>query len=128
MALMVKICENGHFHLFCCSGSLLRAPLCDGDTETGRRQSHLEMSVQLMTLHGFLLKSGLIAACPCASLEQENGLTALGASGQRLNLSLQLNPWVQPLGSLQDPQRLISVLSTAPCLWSTEEMKQVRDI
>lgn len=97
------------------------------------------MSVELMNLRGFLLKSGLIAACPCASLEQnwnfpsasleqENGLTALGASGQGLNLCLQLSPWVLPLGSLQDPQRLISVLSKAPCLWSTEEMKQVRDI
>lgn len=92
-----------------------------------------------MILHGFLLKSGLIAACPCASLEQnrslpsasleqENGLTALEASGQELNLSLRLNPWVLPLGSPQDPQSLISALSKAPCLWSTEEMKQVRDI
>lgn len=86
----------------------------------------MEMSaLQLMILHGFLLKSGLIGACPCASLEQnqnlpsasleqENGLTALGASGQGLNLSAQLNPWVLPLGNLQDPQRLITVLSKAP--------------
>lgn len=89
-----------------------------------------------MTLRGLLLKSGLIAACICASLEQnwslppasleqKNGLTAQGASGQGLNLSLQLHPWVLPLGSLQDRQRLISVLSKAPCLWSTEEMKQL---
>lgn len=69
---------------------------------------------QLMILCEFLLKSGLIAACPCASLEQnqnlpsasleqENGITALGENGQGLNLCLQLHPWVLPLGNLQDP-------------------------
>lgn len=45
MVNFVKICKNGHFHLFFHSGNMVRALLCNGDAEIGRKQRWLEMSV-----------------------------------------------------------------------------------